>query len=901
MVTESTLREVAQTTVPMYPLSSYGLNTVLHKSEDGRELIVAGYASPQVVDREKHLITKEALKRDLPRFMANPRYRNVNLLHSNVQVGEVIPAWTDKATGRTYYTKVDDIGLFTVVKVRTDSSRPKIMDKVEQDILNGKLASFSISADAPFDSRRHECVGGTCFWVIDEIQMYEVTICEMPVNPDANFSILSKSMEGKFINPNEYIPSAFCLDGTCPIDKNPWVRKGGIVVPPIANNWDGQEQSEPIIMYDGQNTGEVIRPGSASSMPYDNPEIENNTAKVHVSHETTPAHSSLPEREESDTAAHVPAVPLAKAKPKLVAAGLAVQAKDTGRFLMLQRALEDKNEGGTWEFPGGKLEDGETPVEAAKREWEEETHCRLPDGEIVSSWDSSDNKYKGFIYLIDDESDINLIMRDEVNNPDDPDGDVVESIAWWHIDHVDDNHALRSELLRDMKIVIEAMESSKVEKHLGGTYGANDAQENTHTLETNLPWEDENVDKAATGFTDPGMTEEAAKFAGEESQLAKSDAYWRVFGTLAHAMAEALDRYLTEEDDKEDESISRAILASVQTGNIAYMRPQTVEDTGKWVAWETVGFPLDNYYVEIQPHLQKMIEKNPTGTALEAQEKLSKFVPIERDQIPVAAQQISSLFGKIGKSFEGEVGFLLRRISKSLEISSNIAKTHRSMDETINNSTRALSNAMSALEDQVMNESVRDSLDLDSIAALDAAYDGIRNALDAIVVGEKMSGEEGPELEIIEQTGSVNTIKDVEDADMLLSSVRKSDNGREDTTIQSISADIPKNKPGIERQKVLLSEDREATTLHNETWEKANNIGTERDSGSLNRPAHRWNSTALSNTERNEDQAAINYAKLVNKMFRNGLKNPNYQIAIKAVREHGVAEYIDPYREDSNV
>ena len=121
MVTESTLREVAQTTVPMYPLSSYGLNTVLHKSEDGRELIVAGYASPQVVDREKHLITKEALKRDLPRFMANPRYRNVNLLHSNVQVGEVIPAWTDKATGRTYYTKVDDIGLLTVVKVRTRS------------------------------------------------------------------------------------------------------------------------------------------------------------------------------------------------------------------------------------------------------------------------------------------------------------------------------------------------------------------------------------------------------------------------------------------------------------------------------------------------------------------------------------------------------------------------------------------------------------------------------------------------------------------------------------------------------------------------------------------------------------------------------------------------------------
>lgn len=52
------------------------------------------------------------------------------------------------------------------------------------------------------------------------------------------------------------------------------------------------------------------------------------------------------------------------------AAGLAVLAADTGRVLMLQRALdEDDLAGGTWECPGGKLDPGETPLEAAKREW----------------------------------------------------------------------------------------------------------------------------------------------------------------------------------------------------------------------------------------------------------------------------------------------------------------------------------------------------------------------------------------------------------------------------------------------------------------------------------------------------------------------------------------------------
>ena len=41
------------------------------------------------------------------------------------------------------------------------------------------------------------------------------------------------------------------------------------------------------------------------------------------------------------------------------------------KFLIARRA-QDKHLGGYWEFPGGKIEEGETPQECLKREIEEE-------------------------------------------------------------------------------------------------------------------------------------------------------------------------------------------------------------------------------------------------------------------------------------------------------------------------------------------------------------------------------------------------------------------------------------------------------------------------------------------------------------------------------------------------
>jgi SPP1 gp7 family putative phage head morphogenesis protein len=143
---------------------------------------------------------------------------------------------------------------------------------------------------------------------------------------------------------------------------------------------------------------------------------------------------------------------------ELIAAGLAVQAADTNRVLMLQRTLDLADPAsGTWEFPGGHIEPGENAQEAAVREWQEETGQQLPDGRITGMWDGSNGVYAGFVYQIASEALIDLGARDVVINPDDPDGDVFESIAWWDPPALQGVPVIRTELAADAADVIAAL------------------------------------------------------------------------------------------------------------------------------------------------------------------------------------------------------------------------------------------------------------------------------------------------------------------------------------------------------------------------------------------------------------------------------------------------------------
>ena len=153
-----------------------------------------------------------------------------------------------------------------------------------------------------------------------------------------------------------------------------------------------------------------------------------------------------------------------------VAAGLAVRAADTGRVLMLQRAMTDDDPAaGAWEFPGGHVDDGEEPAEAAAREWAEETGCTVPDGMITGHWATPDGIYEGFVLSVPSEDDLPVFGdRDAVTNPDDPDGDQVEALAWWDPEHLRDNPAVRPELAASLGLALEALATAPVTKAAGG-------------------------------------------------------------------------------------------------------------------------------------------------------------------------------------------------------------------------------------------------------------------------------------------------------------------------------------------------------------------------------------------------------------------------------------------------
>ncbi|MEU5748230.1 NUDIX domain-containing protein [Streptomyces sp. NPDC047726] len=131
-------------------------------------------------------------------------------------------------------------------------------------------------------------------------------------------------------------------------------------------------------------------------------------------------------------------------------AGLAVKAADTGRLLMIQRALDDDDPAaGTWEIPGGHLEDDEDPLAAALREWSEETGSTLPGtASVVGSWTAPNGIYRGYVAVVPTEDSVPINTphsERRVPNPDDPKGDATEVTAWWPIPALPDMPLLRPE------------------------------------------------------------------------------------------------------------------------------------------------------------------------------------------------------------------------------------------------------------------------------------------------------------------------------------------------------------------------------------------------------------------------------------------------------------------------
>ena len=147
-------------------------------------------------------------------------------------------------------------------------------------------------------------------------------------------------------------------------------------------------------------------------------------------------------------------------------AGLALRAADTGRVLMVQRAhMEGDPAAGTFEFPGGHIDEGESTRDGAEREFEEETGCRLPDTvQPIAEWDSTNGVYRGHVYEVPNETDIDLHNRDEVVDPDNPDQDYFEAIVWMDPAHLSNNPAIRNELRADCHLAQHAIKPNDARK-----------------------------------------------------------------------------------------------------------------------------------------------------------------------------------------------------------------------------------------------------------------------------------------------------------------------------------------------------------------------------------------------------------------------------------------------------
>lgn len=131
-------------------------------------------------------------------------------------------------------------------------------------------------------------------------------------------------------------------------------------------------------------------------------------------------------------------------------AGVALKALDTGRILLIQRALDDADPAaGHWEFPGGGIETGESAQAAAWREFAEETGVSIPDTANASAtWTSPNGVYVGHVATIATEAELGINPDAEdrhVLNPDDPDGDHIEVVAWWNVDDLPGLNCLREE------------------------------------------------------------------------------------------------------------------------------------------------------------------------------------------------------------------------------------------------------------------------------------------------------------------------------------------------------------------------------------------------------------------------------------------------------------------------
>ena len=164
--------------------SAVGSDFIL-KSDNNGDLVIAGYASVDMVDKQGDRIPVSALKKAFKGFMDNQAYRNVQLAHSGIQVGEVLSNYSD-SEGRVWKSEVDDHGLFVVCKIRNDIEKAR---EVQKQVRSGELRAFSIGGQALFRINKTTPEHGSHREITD-MELHEITLCKKGINPESQYTLL---------------------------------------------------------------------------------------------------------------------------------------------------------------------------------------------------------------------------------------------------------------------------------------------------------------------------------------------------------------------------------------------------------------------------------------------------------------------------------------------------------------------------------------------------------------------------------------------------------------------------------------------------------------------------------------------------------------------------------------
>jgi len=147
---------------------------------DSDERIIEGYATTETVDRENEIITREAVRDAIEKYMMFPTIR---FMHERKPIGKAI----DFA--------IDHKGLRIKAKILKNI---KEADEAWLMIKEGILRAFSIGGRILEAKQYFDKNLGKTVRKITKMELLEVSLVDVPANPETLITVLSKSLDKAF-------------------------------------------------------------------------------------------------------------------------------------------------------------------------------------------------------------------------------------------------------------------------------------------------------------------------------------------------------------------------------------------------------------------------------------------------------------------------------------------------------------------------------------------------------------------------------------------------------------------------------------------------------------------------------------------------------------------------------